>query len=77
MVVALVLIGRMGIAVERVSAKSFRVGVAELNGHLNSMEDAHIIYPKDSWGFFGASAMYVCTVSLHLYVYLCTDESNK
>jgi len=39
--------------VERHESKAFKVGVAEMNGFRNSMEDAHIIHMKDSWGFFG------------------------
>jgi serine/threonine protein phosphatase PrpC len=39
--------------VERHGSKSFRVGMAELNGWRSSMEDAHVIYIKDDWGFFG------------------------
>lgn len=39
--------------VERHGRKTFRVGLAELNGWRNSMEDAHVIYIEDDWGFFG------------------------
>lgn len=31
----------------------FRVGFAEMNGWRSSMEDAHVIFMRDSWGFFG------------------------
>mmetsp|Transcript_18548 Transcript_18548/g.30098 ORF Transcript_18548/g.30098 Transcript_18548/m.30098 type:complete len:501 (-) Transcript_18548:82-1584(-) len=39
--------------VERHGTKAFHIGVAEMNGWRNSMEDAHIIYLKEDWGFFG------------------------
>jgi serine/threonine protein phosphatase PrpC len=39
--------------VERHGSKSFRVGMAELNGWRSSMEDAHVIHVADDWGFFG------------------------
>ncbi|CAE7264141.1 unnamed protein product, partial [Symbiodinium sp. CCMP2456] len=32
---------------------AFRVGVAEMKGWRPSMEDAHVIYAQDTWGFFG------------------------
>jgi serine/threonine protein phosphatase PrpC len=40
------------IVVKRHPEKLFRVGLAEMNGWRNSMEDAHIIHGQDSWGFF-------------------------
>mmetsp|Transcript_81396 Transcript_81396/g.143692 ORF Transcript_81396/g.143692 Transcript_81396/m.143692 type:complete len:530 (-) Transcript_81396:177-1766(-) len=39
--------------VERHGGSAFRVGFAEMNGWRGSMEDAHVIYAKDTWGFFG------------------------
>ena len=33
--------------------ENFRVSTAEINGHRNSMEDAHVIEMKDNWGYFG------------------------
>jgi len=39
--------------VERHETKAFKVGVAEMNGFRASMEDAHIIHMKETWGFFG------------------------
>jgi len=39
--------------IEREGRHGFRVGVAEMNGWRNKMEDAHIIYMKEGWGFFG------------------------
>jgi len=39
--------------VERHRTKSFRVGMAEMNGWRNNMEDAHVIFTKADWGFFG------------------------
>lgn len=41
------------IVVKRHSGKLFRIGFAEMNGHRQSMEDAHVIITKDTWGFFG------------------------
>jgi len=40
------------IVVKRSPEKLFRVGLAEMNGWRNSMEDAHIIHGQESWGFF-------------------------
>ena len=37
----------------RVGGTAFRVGFAEMNGWRPSMEDAHVIYAQDTWGFFG------------------------
>ena len=39
--------------VERQSSAGFRVGVAEMNGWRNNMEDAHVIHIQPNWGFFG------------------------
>lgn len=39
--------------VEQHVGTAFRVGVAEVNGWRNSMEDAHVIHMADDWGFFG------------------------
>merc|ERR1719220_716339 len=41
------------IVVERRRCNSFRAGVAEMNGYRGSMEDAHLIYMRSDWGFFG------------------------
>jgi len=41
------------VAVKRVGGTAFRVGFAEMNGWRPSMEDAHVIYAQDTWGFFG------------------------
>lgn len=41
------------VVVERRSNDAFRVGVAEMNGWRMNMEDAHVIFTKASWGFFG------------------------
>eukprot|EP00929_Paragymnodinium_shiwhaense_P058308 TRINITY_DN29189_c0_g1_i3.p1 TRINITY_DN29189_c0_g1~~TRINITY_DN29189_c0_g1_i3.p1 ORF type:complete len:425 (+),score=77.43 TRINITY_DN29189_c0_g1_i3:85-1359(+) len=38
---------------ERVSNKSFHVGIAEMNGYRGQMEDSHLIFLKDDWAFFG------------------------
>lgn len=39
--------------VEMHKNKGFCAAVAELNGWRNGMEDAHLIYMKDDWAFFG------------------------
>lgn len=39
--------------VERHVGKAFRVGVAEVNGWRNGMEDASLIYMCPDWAFFG------------------------
>lgn len=39
--------------VERHGSPAFHVGIAEMNGYRSNMEDAHIIYMKEDWGFFG------------------------
>ena len=39
--------------IRRVDGTAFRVGFAEMNGWRRSMEDAHVIYAQDTWGFFG------------------------
>jgi len=41
------------VLVERCGASSFQVGVAGMNGWRPSMEDAHVIHVRDTWGFFG------------------------
>jgi len=41
------------VVVERSSGALFRVGFAEMHGWRRSMEDAHAIVMKDTWGFFG------------------------
>ena len=38
---------------ERHGDKHFRVGVAEMNGWRNSMEDAHVVHMADGEGYFG------------------------
>jgi len=38
--------------IERHLAKNFRVGVAEVNGWRNNMEDAHLIHICSDWAFF-------------------------
>lgn len=40
-------------SVEQHAGKSFRVGVAEVNGWRNGMEDAHLIHMCTDWAFFG------------------------
>jgi len=39
--------------VERYENKNFRVAVAEMNGWRNSMEDSHLAFFGEDWGFFG------------------------
>mmetsp|Transcript_116329 Transcript_116329/g.329073 ORF Transcript_116329/g.329073 Transcript_116329/m.329073 type:complete len:606 (-) Transcript_116329:100-1917(-) len=39
--------------VRRFGGPLFRVGLAEMNGWRKNMEDAHVIFMKDTWGFFG------------------------
>eukprot|EP00656_Telonema_subtile_P039383 TRINITY_DN444_c0_g1_i1.p1 TRINITY_DN444_c0_g1~~TRINITY_DN444_c0_g1_i1.p1 ORF type:complete len:511 (-),score=130.26 TRINITY_DN444_c0_g1_i1:320-1852(-) len=39
--------------IERAQAESFTVGVAEMNGWRSNMEDAHLIFMRKDWGFFG------------------------
>lgn len=41
------------IVVKRHPGKLFRVGFAEMNGWRASMEDAHIVFAQETWGFFG------------------------
>lgn len=41
------------VVVKRHGGARFRVGFAEMNGWRSSMEDAHVIFMRDSWGFFG------------------------
>mmetsp|Transcript_25248 Transcript_25248/g.40425 ORF Transcript_25248/g.40425 Transcript_25248/m.40425 type:complete len:612 (+) Transcript_25248:99-1934(+) len=38
---------------KRINSTSFRIGFAEMNGWRPSMEDAHVIFPEETWGFFG------------------------
>ena len=37
----------------RFGGAAFRIGCAEMCGYRPSMEDSHIIYAQDTWGFFG------------------------
>ena len=39
--------------IRRVDYTAFPVGFAEMNGWRPSMENAHVIYAQDTWGFFG------------------------
>lgn len=39
--------------IERHAGANFRVGVAEVNGWRNKMEDAHVVHIRDDCGFFG------------------------
>lgn len=39
--------------IERHVGRSFRVGVAEVNGWRSSMEDAHLVHMCSDWAFFG------------------------
>ncbi|CAJ1442250.1 unnamed protein product [Effrenium voratum] len=41
------------IILEEDAGAPFRMGVAEMNGWRPSMEDAHVAFMQDSWGFFG------------------------
>jgi len=41
------------VVVRRYGGVLFRVGVAEMNGWRVSMEDAHVVHMRDTWGFFG------------------------
>lgn len=41
------------VVLKRNGGKLFRVGFAEMNGWRASMEDAHVMFERDSWGFFG------------------------
>lgn len=41
------------LVVKRSGSNAFRVGFAEMNGWRKDMEDANVIYMKDTWGFFG------------------------
>ena len=38
---------------ERHTSKSFRVGLAEMNGWRGSMEDAHVVHLRDNEAYFG------------------------
>lgn len=39
--------------IERHVGKGFRIGLAEMNGWRNNMEDAHLIHVAADWGMFG------------------------
>lgn len=39
--------------VERHETKNFRIATAEMNGWRNNMEDSHLAFFGDDWGFFG------------------------
>jgi len=41
------------VVLKRRVGRSFRVGIAEMNGMRPQMEDAHVIHLQDRWGFFG------------------------
>jgi len=41
------------VVIERHEHPKFRVGSAELNGFRSSMEDAHLVFMQEDWGFFG------------------------
>lgn len=41
------------VVVKRDGRKQFHVGLAEMNGWRPSMEDSHVIFMEDAWGFFG------------------------
>lgn len=41
------------VVVKRLGGDAFRIGFAEMNGWRPSMEDAHVIIARDTWGFFG------------------------
>eukprot|EP00929_Paragymnodinium_shiwhaense_P054144 TRINITY_DN27137_c0_g1_i1.p1 TRINITY_DN27137_c0_g1~~TRINITY_DN27137_c0_g1_i1.p1 ORF type:complete len:426 (+),score=122.74 TRINITY_DN27137_c0_g1_i1:216-1493(+) len=43
----------MSVVMERKANPLFRCGMAELNGHREAMEDAHLIHLRQDWGFFG------------------------
>jgi protein phosphatase len=43
----------MSTVVERQANAQFVCVVSELNGHRNSMEDAHVIHMREEWGAFG------------------------
>jgi serine/threonine protein phosphatase PrpC len=38
---------------ERHGTKNMRIGIAEVNGWRNSMEDAHVIHVTDDWAYLG------------------------
>jgi len=43
----------MSTIVERKAlANGFRIGLAEMNGWRNKMEDAHVVHMREDWGFF-------------------------
>mmetsp|Transcript_76960 Transcript_76960/g.213886 ORF Transcript_76960/g.213886 Transcript_76960/m.213886 type:complete len:603 (+) Transcript_76960:76-1884(+) len=41
------------VVVKRHGGALFRVGFAEMNGWRPAMEDAHVIFMQEAWGFFG------------------------
>merc|ERR1719464_161707 len=41
------------VVVKRQASKLFRAGIAEMNGWRKNMEDAHLIFMPEDWGFFG------------------------
>ena len=60
---------------ERHGSKSFRVGLAEMNGWRSSMEDAHIIHIEDEWGYFGILDGHGGEVSC-LCVWWCSQQHS-
>eukprot|EP00930_Biecheleria_cincta_P073849 TRINITY_DN6111_c0_g4_i1.p1 TRINITY_DN6111_c0_g4~~TRINITY_DN6111_c0_g4_i1.p1 ORF type:complete len:589 (-),score=131.90 TRINITY_DN6111_c0_g4_i1:185-1951(-) len=38
--------------IDRHDAKQFRIGVCEMNGWRNNMEDAHVVITQPDWGYF-------------------------
>ena len=46
-------IAEESVVAHRFERANFRVGLAEMNGWRNAMEDAHVVFLQDSWGFFG------------------------
>jgi len=38
---------------ENHGSQDFRVGLAEMNGWRNNMEDAHVVHTGEGWGYFG------------------------
>lgn len=41
------------VVVKRFNGEAFRGGMAEMNGWRPRMEDAHVIFLRETWGFFG------------------------
>ena len=39
--------------IERHDGDTFKVGLAEMNGWRNTMEDAHVVHLEKTWGYFG------------------------